>query len=100
MARERTATGRVMAMMHPPIERALQASLKAGSEGEFYRIVRMRNPSRSYYVRHVGKLHSLKAIMAHALQEDQSGTLARDFHAADAAERLNALGYDVVHASD
>jgi hypothetical protein len=64
---------------------------------EFYRLVDMRNPSRSYFIRHGGRLHSLKAIVTFALREDRPRTRARDFHAADAAERLRELGFDVIH---
>ncbi|MEO6215879.1 MAG: HNH endonuclease signature motif containing protein [Sphingomonas sp.] len=81
------------------ITRALEASLEAGSMKAFYSIVDMRNPSRSYFVRFGGRLHSLKAVVAHALREDRSKTMARDFHAVDAANRLNALRFDIVHSN-
>ena len=100
MARNRIATDRVALMQRGPIERALEASLAAGDDGEFYRVVGMRNPSRSYFVRYGGRLHSLKPVMTHALQEERSDTLAREFHAADAAERLRVLGFEVEHAGE
>lgn len=66
----------------------------------FYRVVDMRNPSRSYFVRHADHLHSLKAVVTFALREEQPATRARDFHAADAAQKLRELGFDVVHNTE
>jgi hypothetical protein len=97
MARNRTATDRVRGLTAAAVRRALEASLSAGSMKPFYAIVDMRNPSRSYFVRHGGQLHSLKAVVTFALKEERPGTSARDFHAADAAQRVRELGFDVVH---
>lgn len=97
MARTRTATERVRALTAAEIQRALDASFAAGSMKKFYPIVDMRNPSRSYFVRDKGRLHSVKAVVTFALREQQPSTVARDFHAADAAQRLRELEFDVVH---
>jgi len=64
----------------------------------FYREVGMRNPSRSYFIRFGGRLHSLKAVATRALQERDPQSASRDFHAADAAQRVKTLGFDVFHA--
>jgi hypothetical protein len=63
MARKRTATESLRTLDVAPVERAIQASRDAGSMMEFYRSLDMRNPSRSYFVRDQGKLHSLKAVV-------------------------------------
>lgn len=97
MARNRTATDRVGAITAPAVRRALDASLSAGSMKAFYPAVDMRNPSRSYFVRYGGQLHSLKAVVTFALREERPDTRARDFHAADAAQKLRELRFDVVH---
>lgn len=75
----------------------MQASAKAGTNIAFYKLVDMRNPSRSYFVRSGGILHSLKAITTFALRELRPNVQARDFHAADAAAKLRELRLDVVH---
>lgn len=97
MARQRTATETVLALNRRAIEQALEASTDAGSMAAFYKVVRMRNPSRSYFVRHADQLHSLKAVVAYALQQQRSSLTSRDFHAADAAKRLRELRFDVIH---
>ena len=63
----------------------------------FYKIVRLSRPSRSYFIRHAGQLHSLKAVATYALQQRKTAFRSRDFHAVDAAKRLRELGFDVVH---
>lgn len=97
MARSRTATDRLGNLTAGMIRRALDASRSAGSMKEFYRLIEMRNPSRSYFVRHGERLHSLKAIVTFALREERPKTKATDFHAAGAAARLRELRFDVVH---
>lgn len=97
MARVRTATEAVLEIGRDAIDRALRASMDAGTMKRFYQMVEMRNPSRSYFVRSGGRLHSLKAVVTKALREEMPGTMARDFHAADAAARLRELRFDVVH---
>lgn len=101
MACQRTATEALRTLDRRAIEQALEASATAGSMSAFYAVVDMRNPSRSYFVRHGGTLHSLKAIVTHALRQQRASLSSRDFHAADGADRLRALRFDVVHnASD
>lgn len=97
MARKRTATESLQTLGLEPVERAIQASRDAGSMIEFYRSLDMRNPSRSYFVRDQGKLHSLKAVVTHALRENEPSIRAKDFHASDAAKRLSELRFDVLH---
>lgn len=97
MARVRNATDRVANVDASEIERALRAAHNAGSITAFYDIVGMRNPSRSYFVRHGQRLHSLKAVVAYALRQERPTTTSRDFRAADAAARVRTLGFDVVH---
>jgi len=97
MARQRTATEAVLALDRSTVERALEASTEAGNMAAFYKVARMRNPSRSYFVRHGGHLHSLKAVVAYALQQQRSSLSSRDFHAADGAKRLRQLKFDVIH---
>lgn len=97
MARQRTATEAVWALDRRAVEQSLDASSSSGSMKNFYAMVRMRNPSRSYFVRHAGRLHSLKAVVTHALQQRQRSVTSRDFHAADGAGRLRQLQFDVVH---
>ena len=97
MTRARIATDRVARLQKPEILEALIASSAAESDRAFYEAVGMRNPSRSYYVHHGRQPHSLKAVVAYALQQEQPETLARDFHAQDAASRLRELGFNVVH---
>ena len=97
MARERTETQRLLKLPRKSILRGLQASVDADSPSAFYAAVEMRNPSRSYWVHHADSFHSLKAVVTFALREAKSDTLARDFHAADAAKRVTELGFDVVH---
>jgi hypothetical protein len=97
MARNRTATEIVNVLDRPAITRALNASVAAGSMEAFYSVVGMRNPSRSYFVRYRRRLHSLKAIATYAVREVRPSATSRDFHAADAADRLRHLRFDVVH---
>jgi len=100
MARRRSATGEIRMLEAPAVRRALKASTDAGSMKAFYRDVGMRNPSRSYFIRFRGKLHSLKAVATHAAREVRSTIGSRDFHASDAAARLAELRFDIVHNID
>lgn len=97
MARARSETNAVSKLTEGAIEEALAASLESGSIKAFYPVVGMRNPSRSYFVRRGGRLHSLKAIVTYALQQVRPAATARDFHAMDGAARLRELHFDVVH---
>lgn len=97
MARKRSATALLEELDRAAVRRALDASLAAGSMKEFYGIVGMRNPSRSYFVRYERKLHSLKAVVTFSLREKWPQVGSRDFHASDAASRLTQLGFAVVH---
>jgi hypothetical protein len=97
MARQRTATEAVRTLERGAVEQALEASRISGSMKDFYSVVGMRNPSRSYFVRYAGRLHSLKAVVTHALRRRQPLVSSRDFHAGDAADRLRELQFDVVH---
>ncbi len=97
MARVRIATEAVQALGAEAVARALAASLNAGSIEDFYGVVDMRNPSRSYFVRYGGRRHSLKAIVTYALRELHPTTTSRDFHAVDAAKRLRDLHFEVIH---
>ena len=99
MAGARDAKERVGNISRDAIERALGASIKSGSMTTFYGWIGMRNPSRSYFVRYNGHLHSLKAVVAYALQENGAVITASDFHAVYAAKRLIELKFDVVHNS-
>lgn len=98
MARVRLATDRVKSLNRTAVEAALKAAAAYHTESDFYAIVGMRNPSRSYFIDYNSRRHSLKAVVAYALQRDDPKTLARDFHAADAAEKLQSLHFDVVHS--
>jgi len=98
MPRIRTATEAVAELDRQSVLRALEASMAAQTMERFYRDVGMRNPSRSYFVRFNGRLHSLKAVATSALQQSDSNIVSRDFHAADAAARFRDLGFDVIHA--
>lgn len=100
IARKWPATELVFELGRRSINSALRASTRAGSISAFYPAVGMRNPSRSYFVRYGDRLHSLKAVVAYALQEARPETLARDFHALDAATHLRSLNFDVVHAPE
>lgn len=100
MARKRSATELLEKLDRASVHRALEASLAAGSMKEFYRAVGMRNPSRSYFVRHEHKLHSLKAVVTSSLRERWPQVGSRDFHASDAAHRLTQLRFAVVHNLD
>jgi hypothetical protein len=97
MVRLRTATEALQNLEAAPVRKALRESHKLQDAAIFRRSVEMRNPSRSYFVRDGGKLHSLKAVVTYALREHRPKTLAKDFHAKDAAARLRSLGFDVVH---
>ena len=97
MARQRSATEAVGMLDRRTVERALDSSSASGNMSDFYKVVGMRNPSRSYFVRYAGKLHSLKAVVTSAIREQQPSLTSRDFHAADAAQRLRELRFDVVH---
>ncbi len=97
MARVRPATEPLERLSRKSISDALDASLKTGSNAAFYKLVGMRNPSRSYYVRYMGRLHSLKAVVAYALRQSEQSALARDFHALDAAKLLRQLSFSVEH---
>jgi hypothetical protein len=97
MARLRRATESVIELDRRHIAAALEVAAACSCDAEFYALVQMRNPSRSYFVNYNGHDYSLKAVVAHALQQQKSDTLARDFHAADAAKHLAKLGYDVRH---
>jgi hypothetical protein len=97
MARQRTATEAVRLLDRAAVQEALDASSASGSMTDFYNVVAMRNPSRSYFVRYARRLHSLKAVVTFALRQQQSSFTSRDFHAADAAQRLRELRFDVVH---
>jgi hypothetical protein len=98
MARVRTATEDVAMIGRAPIERALQASIEAGTMKAFYQAVDMRNPSRSYFIRFDDRLHSVKAVMTKALRETHPRARATDFHALDAVKRLKQLGgFEVDH---
>lgn len=97
MARVRPATERVWSLGANVVERALGASAKAGNNAAFYRVVGMRNPSRSYFIQWERRLHSLKAVATYALRDNGPGTISRDFHAVDAARRISELGFTVVH---
>lgn len=97
MARKRNATALLEELDRATVHRALDASLAAGSMKEFYGIVGMRNPSRSYFVRYEHKLHSLKAVVTYSLREKWPQVGSRDFHASDAANRLGQLRFSVVH---
>ena len=97
MVRIRTATESVSKVGRDAIDRALRASMDAKTMERFYHMLGMRNPSRSYFVRFGGRLHSLKAVVTQALREEMPKVAARDFHAADAAERLRELRFEVLH---
>jgi len=97
MARLRAATDQLFKLDRTGIDIALAAAAACADPAEFYAQVRMRNPSRTYFVHYLGRNYSLKAVVAHALQQQKSDTLARDFHAADAAKHLTDLGFDVRH---
>jgi hypothetical protein len=98
MARARKVTDKLWKVEQSDIEQALESSLLAGSDKDFRSLVDMRNPSRSYYVRYKSQLHSLKAIVTYALRVEDPNTIARDFHASDAAKVLRQMGgLEVVH---
>ena len=97
MARLRAATHDVFGLERGSIEIALDAAAACADPAAFYALVRMRNPSRTYFVQYQGRQFSLKAVVAHALQQRKSDTLARDFHAADAAKHLSDMGFEVRH---
>lgn len=97
MARKRSATEQVRILSKNAVKRGLDASLAAGGMKPFYQLVDMINPSRSYFVRYRGHLHSLKAVVTFALRQELASSRSTDFHAADAARRLRELKFDVIH---
>lgn len=94
MARVRTATTEVSALRREAIESALSTASQVGDATLFYEMVEMRNPSRSYWVKHCGIDISLKAVVTLALRIEKPGVQAKDFHAADAKTRLDKLGFN------
>ena len=97
MARTRSAISAVRNLKKRDLKAGLAASLGAPSEAVFYDQVGMSRPSRSFYIKKGGKLHSLKAVTAWVLQQQYAMTKARDFHSYDAANRAAILGFKVMH---
>jgi hypothetical protein len=95
MARLRIATDDVFQLRKEDVLAALENAIKAGNATDFYTMVEMRNPSRSYWVRHNGRDFSLKAVVAWALRKTKPSLFAKDFHAADASLHLRNLGFQV-----
>jgi hypothetical protein len=99
MARLRIATDDVFQLRKEDVLAALENAMKVGNANDFYMMVEMRNPSRSYWVNHNGRDFSLKAIVACALRKTKPNLLAKDFHAADARFHLRNLGFQVGHGT-
>lgn len=99
MAKNRTGAERVQTLTRDAIERSIQASGNAGSMAEFYSEVGMLKPSWSYFVRDANQVHSLKAVVAYALQQEWPEMRARNFPAAAGARHLRQLGFQVEHGA-
>jgi hypothetical protein len=97
MARLRIATDDVFQLRKEDVLEALENAMKVGNATDFYTMVEMRNPSRSYWVLHNGFDFSLKAVVACALRKTKPSLLAKDFHAADARSHLENLGFQATH---